>query len=95
MIEKKYRRWGSMKNAREIKLQVADDTLIFLEHRSYVGSRRQVGYGQAVDDLCRDFQAILKEHAQLLHNYKQLLERYSAVYEQEAVSAQQEELVNG
>ena len=81
MVERKYRRWGSMKNAKHIKLQVTDDTLIFLEHRSCVSNKRQVGYGQAVDDLCRDFQSILKEHAQLLCNYKQLLERYSAVFE--------------
>ena len=81
MIEKKYRRWGSMKNAKQIKLQVTDDTLTFLEHRSYVSNQRQVGYGHAIDDLCRDFQTILKEHAQLLHNYKELLERYSAAFE--------------
>ena len=89
MIEKKYRRWGSMKNAKEIKLQVSDDTLIFLEQRSYAGSKRQVGYGKAIDDLCHDFQSILREHAQLLHNYKQLLEIYSAVYGRErAVNTQ-------
>lgn len=79
MIEKRYRRWGSMKNAKQIKLQVSDDTLIFLEHRSYVTSKSQVGYGKAIDDLCHDFQSILKEHAQLLYNYKQLLERYSGI----------------
>lgn len=79
MVERKNRRWGSMKNAKQIKLQVTDDTLIFLEHRSYVNNRSQVGYGKAIDDLCHDFQSILKEHAQLLYNYKQLLERYSAV----------------
>lgn len=89
MIGKKYRRWGSMKHAKEIKLQVSDDTLVFLEHRSYVSNQSQVGYGKAVDDLCQDFQSILREHAQLLYNYKQLLERYSAV-----LSSQERSVMN-
>jgi len=71
-----------MKNARQITLQVSYDALIFLERRSYVSTRSQVGYGKAIDDLCHDFQSILKEHAQLLHNYKELLERYGATFEQ-------------
>ena len=82
MIEKKYRKWGSMRNAKLIKLQIEDDTLIFLEHRSFVGARTQVGYGKAVDDLCRDFQGLLREHARLLHHHKQLLDKYSMVYAQ-------------
>jgi len=82
MIEKKYRKRGSMKDAKLIKLQVEDDTLIFLEHRSFIGHKRQVGYGKAVDDLCRDFQGLLSEHARLLRNYQQLLGKYSAAYAQ-------------
>ena len=79
MLEKKYRKWGSMRNAKEIKMQVEDATLQYLEHRSYVGQRTQVGYGKAIDDLCRDFQHLLKEHQQLLGNYKNLLDKYSAI----------------
>jgi len=80
MIEKKYRKWGSMRNAKLIKLQIEDDTLIFLEHRSFIGAKTQVGYGKAVDDLCRDFQGLLREYARLLHSHKQLLDKYSSVY---------------
>jgi len=82
MIEKKYRKRGSMKDAKLIRLQVEDDTLIFLEHRSFIGTRTQVGYGKAVDDLCRDFQGLLKEHARLLHHHKELLDKYRAAYAQ-------------
>jgi hypothetical protein len=75
MIEKKYRKWGSMKNAKEMKIQVEDVTLLYLEHRSCVGRQTQVSYGKAIDDLCRDFQDLLKEHQRLLGNYKNLLDR--------------------
>lgn len=77
MLDKKYRTYGSMKNAKELKIQVADATLTYLEHRSYVGQQTHVGYGKAVDDLCRDFQGLLREHQQLLSNYRNLLDKYS------------------
>jgi hypothetical protein len=79
MMEKRYRKYGSMKHAKQLKVQVEDTTLMYLEHRSFIGHKTQVGYGKAVDDLCHDFQALLKEHGQLLHSYKQLLERYSGL----------------
>ena len=77
MLDKKYRSYGSMKSAKELKVQVADATLTYLEHRSYVGPQAQVGYGKAIDDLCRDFQGLLREHQQLLGNYRNLLDKYS------------------
>ncbi len=42
MVERKYRKWGSMKNAKEMKIQVEDATLLYLEHRSYIGRQTQV-----------------------------------------------------
>jgi hypothetical protein len=75
MADKKYRRWGSMKNAKAMKIQVEETTLLYLEHRSYVGRQTQVSYGKAIDDLCRDFQGLLKEHQRLLGHYKNLIDR--------------------
>jgi hypothetical protein len=92
MLDKKYRRYGSMKNAKELKIQVADTTLTYLEHRSYVGQQTQVGYGKAIDDLCRDFQGLLREHQQLLSNYRNLLDKYSAVCAQFNLSQKPEEV---
>ena len=78
MVDRKYRKWGSMKNAKEMKIQVEDATLLYLEHRSYVDRQTQVSYGKAIDDLCRDFQGLLKEHQRLLGNYKNLLDMFIA-----------------
>jgi hypothetical protein len=90
-MEKQYRKWGTMKNAKKLKIQVDDTTLIYLERRSYIGQKTQVGYGQAIADLCRDFQGLLKEHQQLLSNYKNLLNKYSAVCAKFSVEQKMEE----
>ena len=76
MLEKRYRRWGSMKHAKTIKIQIADTTLAYLEHWSTREPGMQVGYGQAVDDLCRQFQNLYRQEQLLRQNYDQLLVKY-------------------
>lgn len=67
-----------------MKIQVEDATLLYLEHRSYIGRQTQVSYGKAIDDLCRDFQGLLREHQKLLGNYKNLLDRLTVKATEEA-----------
>ena len=73
MIERLNRPYGSMRNAKQIKFQIEDSTLIFLEKRSMLRHSTQVGYGRAIADLCRDFQTLSQERRRLLEDYTRLL----------------------